>query len=496
MAIYLGIDLGTTGLKSLLVSEDGAILGSGYREYPISIPAPGYAEQDPQDWWNALRDSLAEAMRHAKALPEEIAGIGLSGQMHGTVLTDAEGTLLHPAIIWCDQRSAAQVDQIREKLGAETLGRWVQNPVAVGFQLCTLLWLRENRPQILEKARHVLLPKDYLRWRLTGEYGTEPSDACSTLMFDCAAQDWSAPMLETFGIDRALLPGARHLAFETQGTLTEQAAAELGLRPGIPVAFGGGDQPMQAVGNGILRPGDASITLGTGGQIFVPVDRPAYDPQLRTHTFCHAQRDTWYVMGAILNCCLAQNWFFDKVLHTRAYDEIHAAAAKVPPGCNGLFFLPYLTGERTPHLNPKAKGMFFGLTLGHDSASMARAVIEGITYALGDAMECILELNPRIDRLILSGGGARSPLWRQILSDLAGRPIYTTSMTEEAGVGAAICAMVATGAYSSLEQACAAIVRYEDGCTLPNPENTEFYRGQIKTFRAIYAANKALFDAC
>lgn len=496
MAIYLGIDLGTTGLKSLLVREDGTICGSGYREYPISIPAPGTAEQDPQAWWDALRDTLAEAMRRAGARPDEIAGIGLSGQMHGTVLTDADGALLHPAIIWCDQRSAEQVDRIRAKLGAETLGRWVQNPVAVGFQLCTLLWLRENRPRLLEQARHVLLPKDYLRWRLTGEYGTEPSDACSTLMFDCAAQDWSAPMLDAFGIDRALLPDARHVAAETCGALSAGAAVELGLCPGIPVAFGGGDQPMQAVGNGILRPGDASITLGTGGQIFVPVDRPAYDPQLRTHTFCHAQKDTWYVMGAILNCCLAQNWFFDKVLHTRAYDEIHAAAAQVPPGSNGLFFLPYLTGERTPHLNPKARGLFFGLTLGHDSASMARAVIEGISYALADAMECILHLNPVIHRLILSGGGARSPLWKQIIADLAGQPIYTTSMTEEAGVGAAICAMVATGAYASLEQACAAIVRYEDGHTEPDHERTAFYREQLKTFRAIYAANKPLFDAC
>ena len=496
MAVYLGIDLGTTGLKSLLVREDGTICGSGYREYPISIPAPGRAEQDPEDWWRALRDSLADAMARSGARAEEVAGIGFSGQMHGTVVVGADGEPLCPAIIWCDQRSAAQAAMVRERIGLETLGRWTQNPVSVGFQLCTLLWLREHCPEIYGRARCVLLPKDYLRLRLTGLAGTEPSDACSTLMFDCAAQDWSTPMLSEFGIDRALLPDARHLATEVQAPLTAKAAAQLGLRPGIPVVYGGGDQPMQAIGNGILRPGDASITLGTGGQIFVPVDKPAYDPQLRTHTFCHAAKDSWYVMGAILNCCLAQNWFMDKVLGTRDYAAMHAQAAGAPPGSGGLFFLPYLTGERTPHLNPEARGAFFGLTLGHDAASMTRAVVEGISYALADAMACIQQLDVPIRRLIVSGGGARSPLWRQILADMLDQPIYATSMTEEAGVGAAICAMVGTGAYPDLETACAAIVRCEEGFTAPIPENTEIYRAGHETFRALYEAGRPLFARC
>ncbi|MBQ8971828.1 MAG: xylulokinase [Clostridia bacterium] len=494
MAVYLGIDLGTTGLKSLLVREDGAICGSGYREYPISIPVSGYAEQNPEDWWLALRDSLAKAMRRAEIDNTEIAGIGLSGQMHGTVLTDERGVPLRPAIIWCDQRSADQVAAIREQIGLQRLGEWTQNPVGVGFQICSLLWVRENQPEIYRKTRHALLPKDYIRFRLTGEYGTEPSDACSTLMFNCAKQTWSEEMLSAFHIDPALLPDANHSAAEIHAPLTREAAEILGLRPGIPVVFGGGDQPMQAVGNGILRPGDASITLGTGGQIFVPVDTPAYDPQLRTHTFCHAQRDSWYVMGAILNCCLAQNWFFDKVLHTHAFAERHEAAAQIAPGCGGLYFLPYLTGERTPHLNPKAKGMFFGLTLEHDSAAMTRAVLEGVGYALADAMECIRALNPRIHRLIVSGGGARSPLWRQILADMLEQPIYATTMTEEAGIGAAICAMVGAGAYESLEQACGAIVRCEDGCTEPIPANAEIYREGQNTFRALYKVNHSLFQ--
>lgn len=496
MAVYLGIDLGTTGLKSLLVREDGTICGSGYREYPISIPATGYAEQAPQDWWRALKESLAEALVTSGINPSEVAGIGLSGQMHGMVLTDKNDQPLCPAVIWCDQRSSAQVKMIRETIGMEKLGQWTQNPVSVGFQICSLLWMRENRPEIYSRIHKVLLPKDYIRLLLTGEYGTEPTDACSTLMFDCAKQDWSRGMLETFSIDRSILPDANHLPTDVHGALTASAAEELGLCAGIPVVFGGGDQPMQAIGNGILAPGTASVTLGTGGQIFVPVDRPNYDPLLRTHTFCHAARDSWYMMGAILNCCLAQNWFFDKVLGTHDFRAMHAQAAEVAPGSNGLIFLPYLTGERTPHMSSEARGMFFGLTLGHDRASMTRAVVEGISYAVADAMDCIRQQDAHIDRLILSGGGARSALWKQIIADMLDAPIYTTSMTEEAGIGAAVCAMVGTGAYANLSEACKTIVRYEDGCVEPIAANTSFYREQQEVYRALYTANAPLFARC
>lgn len=494
MAVYLGIDLGTTGLKSLLVKPDGSICGFGYREYPIAIPAQGYAEQDPEHWWRALADSLADALACAGVRAEEVAAIGLSGQMHGTVLLDGAGRPLHPAIIWCDQRSVAQVARIRERVGQENLGKWTQNPVGTGFQVCSLLWMREHRPDIFRSVRHVLLPKDYIRFRLTGLYGTEPTDACSTLMFDCARQDWSREILAALDIDRALLPDARHSPTEVHGGLLAAAARELGLRPGIAVAYGGGDQPMQAVGNGILAPGDASITLGTGGQVFVPAASPAYDPSLRVHTFCHAPANTWYTMGAILTCCLAQNWFFDKVLGDRDFDGMHRRAAEVAPGSDGLFFLPYLTGERTPHLNPRARGVFFGLTLGHDQAKMTRAMIEGVSYALLDAMQaCVQTQDPGGQRLIVSGGGARSALWKQIIADMLDRPIYTTSMREEAGVGAAICAMVGAGEYAGLGEACRAIVRYEDDCVLPIAENTALYRDRHRIFRRLYEANRELF---
>lgn len=493
MGVYIGIDLGTTGLKSLLVKEDGTILGSGYAEYPISIPVTGYAEQNPMDWWNALKTTLGEAMKQSGVSANEIKGIGLSGQMHGTVLLDKQGNLLHHAIVWCDQRSVAEVAEIRELVGEENLGKWTQNPVATGFQVCSLLWVRKNLPEIYEKIAYVLLPKDFIRYKLTGLIGSDRTDACSTLMFDCANQDWSDNMLSALDIDRAILPKGDNSPYDRAGELCEDAARELGLNKNTAVAFGGGDQPMQAIGNGILNPGDASVTLGTGGQIFVPVAEPLYDKKLRLHSFCHAPKDSWYIMGAILNCCLAQNWFFDKVLGTHDFAAMHSLAKDVPVGSDGLYFLPYLTGERTPHLNANARGMFFGLTLAHDRASMVRAVIEGISYALLDAMLCIEDLGVKVDRLILSGGGARSLLWKQIIADMLGKPIYTTSMKEEAGTGAAICAMVAAGEYPSLEAACKKIVKYDDGCVMPDPENTAFYRTHFETYKSLYKANCELF---
>lgn len=496
MSVYLGIDPGTTGLKALLVREDGRVCGAGYRQYPISIPVTGYAQQDPKDWWRALRKSIAEALDGSGVQPSDLSGIGLSGQMHGTILIGEDDGLLYPAIIWCDQRSVEQVDMVYELIGSKNLGDWTQNPVCVGFQLCSLLWIRRHRPDIYGKIRHVLLPKDYIRFLLTGEYGTEATDACGTLMFDCAGQDWSAPLLEALEIDRRMLPAANHLPTDVQGVLTAWAASDLGLCPGIPVVFGGGDQPMQAVGNGILTPGCVSVTLGTGGQIFAPVGSPVYDPKLRTHTFCHAVKDTWYVMGAILNCCLAQNWFFEKVLCESEYGAMHELAAGVAPGSDGLFFLPYLTGERTPYMNPQARGIFFGLTLGHDRASMTRAVVEGRSHALTDAMQCMEKLIPHTNRIILSGGGARSPLWKQVIADMLDRPIYTSSMTEEAGMGAALCAMVGTGAYASLSHACKAIVYYEDGFVAPIHTNTELYREQHEIYRELYRANCSLFSRC
>lgn len=495
MSVYLGIDLGTTGLKALLVREDGSICASGYGRYAISTPAPGYAEQNPKDWWRALKEALAQARSACPVSPEEIGGIGLSGQMHGTVLVGHDDALLSPAIIWCDQRSAAQVERIRDTLGTRRLGQWTQNPIAAGFQAATLLWMQENEPTLYRRIARVLLPKDYIRFLLTGQYGTEPTDACSTLLFDCAKRAWSGEMLDRLQISRAILPDVLSSPMEVHAGLCAAAARELDLRVGIPVVCGGGDQPMQAIGNGVLNPGDACITLGTGGQIFVPISQPAYDEKLRVHMFCHAPQDTWYVMGAILNCCLAQNWLLEKVLHMDDPAAAHAEAAAVKPGSEGLYFLPYLSGERTPYMDASLTGAFSGLTLRHDRAHIIRAAVEGITYALRDAMDCIQPCAAPISRLILTGGGARSVLWKQIMADVMNRPVYTTDMVEAAGMGAAICAMVGTGAYASLEEACGQIVRRNDQVVLPDAQNVPLYREHFDMYQRVSQAHRSMSHA-
>lgn len=485
MGVYLGIDLGTTGLKVLLVREDGTLCATGYRQYPIVTPAAGYAEQDPAAWWHALQGALADACQADPAASADIKAIGLSGQMHGTVLLNSDGELLCPAILWCDQRANPQVEKLRRDIGPQLLGQWVQNPIAAGFQAATLMWVQENQPERYRQIAHVLLPKDYIRFLLTGQYATEPTDACSTLLFNCAQRTWSADMLSHLHMDPALLPEVLPSPMTIHGELCRSAAQVLDLQPGIPVVCGGGDQPMQAIGNGILKPGDASITLGTGGQIFVPITRPAYDPVLRVHTFCHAQENTWYSMGAILNCCLAQNWLFDKVLHLEDPAAAHAEAASAPPGSDGLCFLPYLTGERTPHMDATLTASFHGLTLRHSRAHIIRATIEGITFALREALDCIRPQAPDLQRLVLSGGGARSALWKQIMADVMEQPIYATCMTEEAGLGAAICAMVGVGAYATLQDACQQIVRYSDDVVYPQAAHIQQYREGYERFKAL-----------
>ncbi len=494
MPHYLGIDLGTTGLKAVLTDETGVIAGSGYCEYPLSIPAPGYAEQEPELWYKALCRAVPDALKQAGLRAESIRCVGFSGQMHGLVMLDKQNRVLAPAIIHCDGRAAAQKKRVMDIVGVDRLGQWVQNQVHSGFQALSLMWVRENRPELYERIRCALLPKDYLRYRLCGELGTEPTDACSTLMYDSARMQWSHELLSVIGVDAAILPDANHRPYEIAGRVTAQAAMETGLAEGTLVAFGGGDQPMQAVGNGLLLPGHSSVNLGTSGQVFVATNRPVYDPLLRTHSFCHAPEGTWYVMGAVLNACLAANWFNGKVLGTQDYVSMHAEAAKTAPGAGSLVFLPYLTGERTPHMNEQARGAFIGLTLGHTRAEMERAVLEGVAYSLRDCLEIIRSLNLSIDRMILSGGGARSPLWQQILADVLQQPLYHTETREQAALGAILCAQVACGEYADLHQACAAVVRLSPDCIAPDPRNQAVYNDSYEIYRRAYKSNEVLFN--
>ena len=493
MAHYLGIDLGTTGLKAVIADADGAIAGIGYREYPLNSPAPKYAEQEPEAWYRAMCLAIGDALCKAAISPRDVRCVGFSGQMHGLVLLDGDGEVLCPAIIHCDGRAGRQKQQIIDRLGVEQLGRWVQNQVHSGFQALSLMWMKENRPELYARARHALLPKDYLRYRLCGEIGTEPTDACSTLMFDNVGMKWSAELIRELGVDPALLPPCDHRPYEIAGRVTRRAAAETGLAEGTLVSFGGGDQPMQAVGNGLLRPGSSCVNLGTSGQVFVAMDRPVYDSQLRTHTVCHAPADSWYLMGAVLNACMAANWFNASVCASGDYRSMHAGAAQAAAGCNGLIFLPYLTGERTPHMNEDARGAFIGLTLRHDRNAMARAVLEGVAYSLRDCLEIVRNLNLPVRHTLLSGGGARSALWRQILADVLEMPLYLTETAEQAAMGAVLCAQVAAGEYADLNEACEAVVKYNPTPTEPNPANFSVYRENYALYRAAYPANVGLF---
>lgn len=494
MKYSLGIDLGTTGVKALIVGSDGMIKSIGYAKYPLYTPQVQHAEQDPQEWWNGMCNAIMQALKASQINPADILGVGFSGQMHGTVLLDKEGNVLCPAIIHCDQRAYREKQEILDKTGIRKLGTYVQNQIHSGFQATTLLWIRNNRPDIYEKIHTVLLPKDYLRFLLTGQIASEITDAASTLLFDNILKTWSKELLHTLDISMDILPDPCHVPHQLAGYVTAVAAEATGLCPGTPVAYGGGDQPMQAIGNGILSPGSASITLGTSGQVFTPTALPVYDPLLRTHTFCHAPDNTWYVMGAVLNACLSINWFSEKILGTDDYHKVHELAAQATPGSQGLLFMPYLTGERTPHMNEKARGGFVGLTLRHSIQDMSRALLEGIAFSMYEAIQPAYELGIHPENILLAGGGVRSPLLRQILCDVFGQTMMISNVTEQAGLGAAMCATVATGECASLEEACIRYVSRELIPVEPNKALQNLYMHQFELFRELYRQNEPLFN--
>lgn len=493
MKALMGIDLGTSGVKTAVIDRNGRIVGLAQRDYAIDTPQPGYAEQDPEAWWSAACAAAAEALRRSGLAGRDIAGIGLSGQMHGLVAVGADGRALRPAILWCDQRTAGEKERLERLVPRERLGELARNAPAAGFLLLSLMWLMEHEPGTYQQIGTVLLPKDYVRYRLIGELGTDTTDASATLAYDVARNEWSRELLERAGLDAALFPRLGR-PWETAGRVTAAAAARLGGVPaGVPVVYGGADQPMQALGNGILRPGTASCTLGTGGQLFVPVDSPVYDPELRTHTFTHAAPGRWYMMAAILNAGLAHKWLVGQVLRQSDYALADRKAEGVPAGAEGLLFLPYLTGERTPHMDPYAQGMFFGLTLRHTDAHLIRAVLEGVAFALRDGWEIFRSLGVRTERVVASGGGAKSALWRQIIADVLGCDIYPSAMKEQACVGAALTAGIGCGFYADVEEACSAAVRSGVSPVTPIRGNVSVYEERYARFRELYASNRALF---
>ncbi len=499
MNCLLAIDLGTSSAKALIVAEDGRVLGRGSAEYPIRQPQPGWAEQSPDEWWDAIAFAVREALGTSGILSGTIAAIGLSGQMHGTVLLDGEGNPLCPAIIWPDRRSQREVGEITERCGgAHRLIERAGSPIATGFQAATLLWLQRHAPAVWRRTRRVLLPKDYIRFRLTRQYATDPSDGSGTLLLDVRQRDWSPELLEAVGIDEERLPPvlpSTHVA----GCLCGSAADEMGLRSGLPVAVGAADTACSMLGAGVISPRQLLLTVSTGGQLVLPSGDVRLDRQGRVHTFCSAlpvSQVGWYIMGATLAAGASLRWLRDQVLGLageEAYRQMIAWAAEVPPGARGLLFLPYLAGERTPHMDPTARGAFFGLTLAHGRAELVRAVLEGVTLGLLDALDLLTELGAAPEQVVMGGGGARARLWQQIVADVFGVRVLPLSSADSSALGAAILAGASVGLFDAASAAERWAQREE--AVQPDPEAQRLYARLRPIFHSLHAAHRADFAA-
>lgn len=494
MAYLMGIDLGTSSVKTVLFDELGQTISSAQEKYDIHIPSPGFAEQKPDEWWDATVRSIRRALSNANMQPRDIKGIGLSGQMHGLVALNGALEPAAPAMIWCDQRSTEQVNRIYKQLGRKKYGSVTMNPSITGFQLPSLLWLQEHVPERFETIRTVLSPKDYIRYKLCGEIGTEHTDASATGLYDQAMQGWSKDILHRLKLDEAWFP-AICSPEQKAGEIGRMAAKETGFMQGTPVVYGGADQPMQALGNGIIAKDTISVTIGTGGQLFAVIDEPGYDQKHRIHTFRHALPNTWYMLGATLSAGLSLSWLASQIVREPDFDRLSAMAATIPPGSEGLIYLPYLIGERTPHMDPSAKGMFFGLTLKHHYAHLARAVMEGVVYSLKDGIDIMRSLPISMQRVVSSGGGARSKLWKQIQADILQVPIYTTLSDEQACLGAAITASVGARLYSSIAEACGQMVRYHSEVVYPNGSNQKVYTEGHHLYKRLYKCHQQLYEA-
>ena len=491
MAYLLGLDISTTGAKALIVDERGAVIASHTTPQPISTPRPLWSEQNPSDWWDGIAASIRAALAASGVTGEQIAAVGLTGQMHGLVLMDAAGAVLRPAILWNDQRTQAQCDYITEKIGFERLIQLTGNRALTGFTAPKILWVRQHEPDVYARAAHFLLPKDYIRYKLTGEYAIDVSDAAGTSLLNVAERRWSREVVRELEIPEAWLPRTVE-GPEISGTVHAQAAAETGLKAGTPVVGGGGDQAAGAVGVGAVRPGVIGLVVGTSGVVFAPLDRYAYEPAGRLHAFCHAVPGMWHFMGVMLSAAGSLQWFRDTLAPGESFDDLLRPAAAVEPGSDGLLFLPYLTGERTPHPDPLARGAFVGLTVRHTRAHMARAVLEGVAFGLKDAFELIAEAGlPGDIEVRVSGGGARSPLWRQIMADALGATLVTTNSTEGAAFGAALLAAVGVGVYPDVMTACAQTIRTADPVA-PGPQAGAYDRS-YKLYRGLYPALKETF---
>jgi len=482
----------------VLLDETGRILASGTENHQhFASPQPGWAEQDPRDWWCAAALAVRKTLREAGVTGDAVSCVGFSGQMHGAVLLDARGEVIRPALIWCDQRTEAQCKELQQMFGLEHLIALTCNPPLTNFTLTKLLWVRENEPHNWERVRKIMLPKDYVRLRLTGESAIDTADASGTLMLDVAKRIWAREVLEKTQIRSEFLP-TLYESQEVCGKISQEGARETGLTAGTPVVAGAGDQAAGAVGIGITRPGTVSATIGTSGVVFAATDRPALDPKGRLHTFCHAIPNRWHVMGVTQAAGLSLRWFRDQfgspyVGSGDVYDRMCEDAARVDAGSEGLFWAPYLMGERTPHLDPNARAAFVGLTASHTRAHLIRAILEGVAYSLKDTFTIFDEIGVPAQRIRLGGGGARSPLWRQIQADVYAHQVETVVAEEGAAYGAAILAGVGAGHWATVDQACDAVVRVASRIE-PDPRPSALLQSGYQVYRRIYPALRQMFE--
>lgn len=501
MAYVIGVDCGTSGTKTVLFDENGKVIASKTIEYPMYQPKNGYAEQDPADWSNAMINTIKAVMTQSGVSKDDVKGVGISGQMHGLVMLDKDGNVLRKSIIWCDQRTANEVEEMNQKLGEKKLIEITANPALTGWTAAKILWVKNNEPEIYEKCAHILLPKDYLRFILTGEFATEVSDASGMQLLDVPNRCWSDEILSALDIDKNLL-GKVYESCEVTGEVTAKMAELTGLKAGTIVVGGAGDNAAAAVGTGVVEDGKAFTTIGTSGVVFAHTSNISIDPKGRVHTCCAAVPDSWHVMGVTQGAGLSLKWFRDNFCNAEketaalmGVDEYYLMdkeAETVPVGANRLLYLPYLMGERTPHLDPDARGTFFGLSAMHTKKDMLRAVLEGVSYSLRDCVEVFREMNINVSDMMACGGGGTSPLWRSMLADLYNCPVKTVVSKEGPALGVALLATVGAGIYSSVPEACKAVIK-TDKTQEPISENVPEYEKYYQLYREIYPALKASF---
>jgi len=491
MRYLLGIDVGTSGTKTVLFDEAGNAVASSTVEYPLHQPQNGWAEQDPEDWWGAVRETIAAVVKKSGVAKEDIVSIGLSGQMHGLVMLDENCQVLRRAILWCDGRTTAQCQEIEARLGREKLIEITANPALEGFTAGKILWVQQNEPEVYAKCRHILLPKDYIRYRLSGVFATDASDASGTQLLYIAKRDWSEEVCQALDIDMTMLPKV-YESPDATGYLQAEVAAEVGLNAGIPIAGGGGDNACAAIGTGVCREGKAFTTIGTSGVVFAHTNDLHIDKKGRIHTFCCAVPGAWHVMGCTLAAGLSLNWFKTQLAGEYSYPELDKLCEDLPIGADDLIYLPYLMGERSPILDAHSRGVFFGLSAIHTKVHMARAVMEGVAYSLYNCLEVLRENHIECSDMAFCGGGAKSDFWRKMFTDVYGVPVKLMQSSEGAVLGAAILGGCAAGVYASVEEGCEKAVRDGAVCQ-PDSERHAAYMHYYDIYRDLYPALKGSF---